>query len=142
MITIDSCEFDYYSPRVIYQDRHGPLRTDQYVCHTCDNPYCTKDSPHFIGTCQDNVIDSVNKGRHSCFANVHLAYAGNRGRDKSNDKPQPKGVKRIPVAKDEVSKIKELRSLGVRWSEVKRLTGRSSLTITRVMRGEYDNRGF
>lgn len=58
-----------HTARRIYQRRHGvTLRPDQLVCHTCDKPRCINDDHHFIGTSQDNVLDSVRKKRHSCFA--------------------------------------------------------------------------
>lgn len=53
--------------RICCVRRHGPLLTQQYVCHTCDRPNCILDAHHFIGTCRDNVRDAVAKGRHSCF---------------------------------------------------------------------------
>lgn len=51
--------------RVVYQKRHGMLQPgwDQSVCHTCDNPKCILDAHHFIGTQEDNIKDSMDKGR-------------------------------------------------------------------------------
>lgn len=51
--------------RIIYKRRHEvELTKEQYVCHRCDEPYCILDDHHFIGSCRDNIIDSVLKGRH------------------------------------------------------------------------------
>lgn len=52
-----------YVSRKVYMLRHGPLITDQDVCHKCDNPYCIKDSHLFVGSVSDNMRDSVSKGR-------------------------------------------------------------------------------
>lgn len=58
-----------HTARLLYQRRHNVvLRTEEYVCHTCDNPRCINDDHHFVGSPQDNVVDAVSKGRHSCFA--------------------------------------------------------------------------
>ena len=51
--------------RKVYQLRHGILKTEQYVCHTCDNPKCILDAHHWVGSCGDNVRDAVAKGRHA-----------------------------------------------------------------------------
>ena len=55
--------------RRIYQLRHGSILPKVLVCHTCDDPFCIEDRHHFLGTKKDNAIDSVKKGRHSCFKN-------------------------------------------------------------------------
>ena len=62
--------------RRVYQLRHGQLETKQYVCHTCDNTYCIEDSHHFIGSCRDNVLDAVRKGRHSSFRKGGVRFSG------------------------------------------------------------------
>lgn len=62
--------------RHIYMMRHGPLATEQYVCHTCDTPKCINDDHHFVGTSQDNVRDAVAKGRHSSFRKGGVRFSG------------------------------------------------------------------
>ena len=49
--------------RKVYTLRHGKLPTHLYVCHTCDTPACIRDSHHFIGTHDVNMLDSALKGR-------------------------------------------------------------------------------
>ncbi len=53
------------TPRHIYQLRHGPLHKTIFVLHKCDNRFCIRDEHHFTGTQKDNIVDAVNKGRHS-----------------------------------------------------------------------------
>ncbi|SRR6266446_4043470 len=40
-------------------------QTKILVCHKCDSPACINPSHLFLGSAQDNTIDSVKKGRHS-----------------------------------------------------------------------------
>jgi hypothetical protein len=61
--------------RKVYQLRHGGLPSDVYVCHTCDHPRCILDAHHWLGSCRDNVIDSVEKGRHSSLS-AHPRFNG------------------------------------------------------------------
>jgi hypothetical protein len=50
--------------RIMYQLRHGKLSSSKiYVCHTCDNPQCIRDSHHFLGSHNDNMKDAKMKGR-------------------------------------------------------------------------------
>lgn len=50
--------------RIILAMREGPLPSNIFACHKCDNPPCINPEHLFAGTNQDNVIDSVKKRRH------------------------------------------------------------------------------
>lgn len=56
--------------RLVYQWKFGEIPKNMYVCHSCDNPECVNISHLFLGTCQDNRSDCVNKKRH-CFGEKH-----------------------------------------------------------------------
>lgn len=42
---------------------YGLIKNKLWVLHKCDNPECTNPEHLFLGTCKDNVRDSINKGR-------------------------------------------------------------------------------
>jgi hypothetical protein len=57
--------------RRLYQRRHNiTLPPSIFVCHTCDNPRCIRDSHHFLGTHIDNMRDMTKKGRKIAAMNT------------------------------------------------------------------------
>ncbi len=50
--------------RFSYGLANGPIPSGLNVCHSCDTPLCVKPDHLFVGTQQENVIDSYDKGRH------------------------------------------------------------------------------
>jgi hypothetical protein len=56
--------YKYYSVhKLSWELANGPVPSGMYVCHKCDNPKCFEVSHLFLGTPQDNVHDSISKGR-------------------------------------------------------------------------------
>jgi len=49
--------------RALFIELHGPLRSDEFVCHRCDVARCCNPDHLFVGTAADNAADMVAKGR-------------------------------------------------------------------------------
>lgn len=49
--------------RLSYQTFNGKIPDGYHILHKCDNPSCVNPDHLFAGTNQDNILDSVNKGR-------------------------------------------------------------------------------
>ncbi|MGO4274054.1 HNH endonuclease [Paenibacillus sp. TAF58] len=52
-----------YVHRVIYEEHHGKLTSEQIVRHKCDIRDCINPLHLIVGTHQDNVEDRVKRGR-------------------------------------------------------------------------------
>jgi len=46
-----------------YKQFVGPIPDGMLVCHKCDNPPCVRPGHLFLGTVQDNALDTKAKGR-------------------------------------------------------------------------------
>lgn len=53
--------------RYVYMLYHNfvPLKTTDFICHTCDNPSCVNPNHLFLGDVQINTADMVHKGRQA-----------------------------------------------------------------------------
>ena len=66
--------------RVAYVEFVGDVPPGMVVMHTCDNPCCINVSHLVLGTQKDNMVDSVNKGRHPGLISKNALPHKNRGK--------------------------------------------------------------
>lgn len=103
--------------RVSYVLTHGPLKADEFACHTCDNPPCVRPDHLFSGTATENIADRTRKGRGA---------KGSRTGTSVLTEPQVIAIlsdarshlaiaRELGVAKSTISKIKS----GVNWRHMR-----------------------
>lgn len=51
--------------RVSYEINVGPIPAGLLVLHLCDNPPCVRPAHLFTGTYKENLLDAIEKGRHT-----------------------------------------------------------------------------
>ena len=61
----------YRVTRLVWMQDNG--HTDDYICHTCDNPTCINIEHLFVGTQYDNMRDMARKGRGNMQKKVTCA---------------------------------------------------------------------
>ena len=76
----------------------GPIPDGMLVCHHCDNTNCSEPAHLFLGTQQDNVIDSFAKGRrswHKPIADARLAQARMKARERQQRRRSQQAVHKL-----------------------------------------------
>lgn len=54
----------YKAHRFSYEyHKNASLKSNDFVCHACDNPKCVNPSHLFVGNAKDNSDDKIKKGR-------------------------------------------------------------------------------
>lgn len=62
-----------YAHRISWQLHNGEIPAGLWVLHHCDNPPCVRPDHLFLGTAQDNVDDSIRKGRRTTRGAARVA---------------------------------------------------------------------
>lgn len=66
--------------RLAWENEHGPIPRDKFVCHHCDVRLCTNVEHMFLGTQAENMQDASAKGRLNpkSLLNLHGRRPGYR----------------------------------------------------------------
>lgn len=54
-----------YAHRISWVLHRGPIPPGMHVLHHCDTPLCVRPDHLFLGTCHDNHMDMMAKGRYA-----------------------------------------------------------------------------
>lgn len=97
--------------RWVWEQSHGPVPEEMFVCHHCDNPPCCNPAHLFLGTRLDNAADMVRKGRQASRARLG-DYAARGDRNGMRTHPERRAVgERNAFAKLTTSAVLEIRRL-------------------------------
>lgn len=95
-----------YAYRVAYYLRHGKLNPKMQICHSCDNPLCINPQHLFEGTNQDNIEDSICKGRRLRKLTLDQAQKISNSTLKDHELSELYGVSRTHIARIRKGKSK------------------------------------
>jgi hypothetical protein len=105
--------------RVSYEIHVGPLKPEDVLRHSCDNPPCVNPAHLQPGTHADNTDDKIRRGR---------LWSGPRIRGERNP--------RSKLTEQAVREIKHLRTNGASFSEIGRRYGITHGAVRAVVNGE------
>ena len=98
--------------RASYEMNTGLIPDGRYVCHKCDNPPCVRPDHLYLGTCRDNIQDSVKKGRFgACKLSPDQVV---EIRELAKSIPQKHIAHKFGVRPNTISQI----VTGVRWASI------------------------
>ena len=103
--------------RLAYYFKYGAIPRSKLVLHKCDNPPCVRPTHLWLGSCRDNILDAIGKGRWNPprgrrWERTHLKFLARGDRHGSRVHPEsvPRG-ERHWNAKLTLSIIRKIRSL-------------------------------
>jgi len=121
----------FLAHRVSYELHVGPIPGDLFVCHSCDVRCCVNPDHLFLGTCQENNADMVNKRRHS--RGVRHA----RAVEKEPPRIRCASFRGTPLKldQDKVAQIRERYASGESQRSIAKDFQVSQTTVSEVTRG-------
>lgn len=108
--------------RFSYEHHYEKLKSNEIVCHKCDNPICSNPLHLFKGTQKDNIRDCINKKR---FVKVDNKF-----------KVKGEKVASSKLVANDVIKIKQLLNKGCSNKEIAILYNVSDKNISSIKLGK------
>lgn len=138
---VNGKSINYFTHRISYMIYKGKIPKSKLVLHRCDTPSCVNPTHLFIGTPRDNMVDSVNKGRHG----RRPTESYDRGEDHARARLTNRLVKKILCMHKRGIQGKDIAdTIGVSWTCVYDvLLGRTWFHLTGITytpRREYSRR--
>jgi len=106
------------SHRVSWMLTYGDIPENKYVLHHCDNPSCVRPDHLFLGSQTDNMQDMLSKGRGTWHGNSMPGESNPRAR----------------LTKEDVLKIRQLFSDGMRQTDIAKQYNMSVMAIHSIVR--------
>ena len=122
----------YLAHRAAYEAFVGPIPKGMHVLHKCDVRSCVNPNHLFVGTNQENIIDSVRKGRRKGIPRNRPFGLSYRGHTKES-----REARRVTTAEQRES-IKACVQSGTSMRAAAKLFGVSYPVVNRVVHGRYD----
>lgn len=105
-------------------DLGRPIAPRLEACHTCDNPPCCNAAHLLEGTRQDNVRDSMAKGRYRSGIAAMLAKP-----------PRGEQINRAKLTDEAVREMRRLNVAGFSHDRLSQVYGVHTSTVSRACRG-------
>lgn len=129
----------FLASRVAFVAANGVDPAELEVLHQCDNPPCCNPFHLFLGTHQDNMDDTVRKGRRKgLIAPSGLPKNLARG-DRNGSRTHPEALRRgeqhpdSVITEKQVREIRALRQQGKRFKELAEMYGMTVSGINQIV---------
>lgn len=113
----------FYAHRFSALIKYGHIPANADVCHACDIRNCVNPEHLFIGTRRDNVMDCINKNRHSHGISHSIKTSGEMAGSSK-------------LKNEDVINIRHLKNKGIKTKTISQLFNISTDNVRRIVRND------